>query len=512
MDTTRRFMVNLPPMTALPPPDRPSARLSSARTVAIGTLWNLAGRLGPMLVAIAATPFLIAALGVSRFGIFSLALSLIGIFGIFDFGFGRALTRLVAERLAAGDEAHAAPAVLSGLVLMTGLGVIGGGVLAVLARAYALHLLDLPPPLAAEVSLALMLLCASAPLVVLNAALWGVLSAYQRFSAANIVNLPIMALYYLGPLAILPFFDSLVAVIAVLVGCRAVMTIAYAAIVLDTMPTLRTARPDWRATMPLLRFGGWLTVSNLAWPALLYLDRFVIAAAISAEAAAWYATPFDLILRFTIIPIAIMQSGFPALATTYRDAPEAAARLVRLATIAILATLFPAALLAITAASPLLTLWLGAPFAAHAAPVLQILGVGVLFMCADTVPVGMLDAIGRPELNAKLAFATLLLALPLLAILIPIAGIEGAALAWTLRVIATFIARLWLCHRHYPALAPEFPRLLPPLAAALLAIVASLYSAPAAIAGSALLAVVMWTRGLAAGERMAVFVRFRLGK
>ncbi|MCX7381456.1 MAG: MATE family efflux transporter [Alphaproteobacteria bacterium] len=180
-------------MSAAPPSEDETARrdrLTSTRTVALGTLWNLLGRLGPMVVAIAATPFLIAALGVSRFGVFSLALSLIGIFGVFDFGFGRALTRLIAERLASGRDGDAAPAVITGLVAMTLLGAVGGAMLALAARYYARHLLDLPPDQAGEVSDALMLLCASAPLVVLNAALWGVLSAYQRFAAANLVNLP----------------------------------------------------------------------------------------------------------------------------------------------------------------------------------------------------------------------------------------------------------------------------------------------------------------------------------
>ena len=476
-------------------------RLTATQTVAAATLWNLLGRLGPMLVAIAATPFLIIGLGDARFGVFSLALSLIGIFGVFDFGFGRAITRLIAERLADGQEAEAAPAVLTGLAAMTLLGAAGGLVLAGLARWYALSLLDLPPDLAHEVSHALMLLCASAPLVVLNAALWGVLSAYQRFGAANLVNLPIMALYYLGPLAVLPFADSLVAVIAVLVSCRAIMTVCYAWIAIGAMPALRTARPDWGALGGLARFGGWLTVSNLAWPLLLYLDRFVIAAAISAAASAWYATPFDLILRFSIVPIAIMQSGFPAMAASYRQAPEVAAQLFRRGSLAILVAVIPPSLLTTGAALPLLTLWLGAPFAAHAAPVLQILGLGALFMCLDTVPAGLLDAIGRPDVNAKLAVVSVLPAVPLLALLVALAGIEGAATAWSLRVIASFALRLWLCARLYPPVRTEMPRLLPALGVALLALALAPISWPAAGAALLLGAVVVWRRGLTHAER-----------
>ena len=81
--------------------------LSATRTVAISTVWNLLGRAGPILVAMAATPTLVSQLGVARWGVFTIALSLVGIFGIFDFGLGRALIRSIAERIGAGEE-HAA--------------------------------------------------------------------------------------------------------------------------------------------------------------------------------------------------------------------------------------------------------------------------------------------------------------------------------------------------------------------------------------------------------------------
>ncbi|MCX7381455.1 MAG: polysaccharide biosynthesis C-terminal domain-containing protein [Alphaproteobacteria bacterium] len=299
----------------------------------------------------------------------------------------------------------------------------------------------------------------------------------------------------------LPFVDSLVSVIAVLVACRAVMTLCYGWIALRAMPSLRGARPDWRVLGGLARFGGWLTISNLSWPLLLYLDRFVIAAVISTAASAWYATPFDLILRFSIVPIAIMQSGFPAMATAYLEAPEVATQLFRRGCLAILAAVALPSLLCTAAAMPLLTLWLGAPFAAHAGPVLQMLGLGALFMCLDTVPAGLLDAIGRPDVNAKLAVASAVAALPLLAGLLPLAGIEGAALAWTLRVIAGFALRMWLCARLYPPVREDLHRLLPALAAGMLAVAAGMVSGVVAVAFLALGAALLWRRGLIGAER-----------
>ena len=61
------------------------------------------------------------------------------------------------------------------------------------------RLLQVPPALQPQAIGAMRVLAAAAPLVVLNAALWGVLAAYQRFRAANLVTIPVNIFYYLGP-------------------------------------------------------------------------------------------------------------------------------------------------------------------------------------------------------------------------------------------------------------------------------------------------------------------------
>ena len=61
-----------------------------------------------MAVAVVAIPSLIRVLGVPRFGVLSLAWTVIGYFSLFDLGMGRALTKLVADKLGAQQE-HAIP-------------------------------------------------------------------------------------------------------------------------------------------------------------------------------------------------------------------------------------------------------------------------------------------------------------------------------------------------------------------------------------------------------------------
>jgi len=425
-------------------------RLTATRVIAANVGWNAMGRILPLLIAVLATPRLVALLGIDRWGVFTLALSLVGIFGVFDLGIGRALTRSVAERLGAGETGPAADIAWTGLVLIAALGLVGGGALAAAVGSVTRDVLVMPEALRPEAAHALYLLCLAVPLAVINAALWGVLAACQQFRAANLVNLPVLGGYYLGPLLVLPIWDDLLAVIATLLLCRVAMTIAYWRLAVLALPALRAARFDRAAIAGLLRIGGWMTVSNLVQPLLLYLDRFVVAAMLSVAATAYYATAYDLVTRAWVIPVSIMNAVFPAIAAAFRGAPETAARLYRRAALAVLGLLFFPSLVLVLGAHFGLRLWLGAAFAQLAAPVLGWLAVGLLFNCVAFVPTGLLDGIGRSDASAKWAVAQAVVYVPLLLATIRLFGIEGAAMAWSLRVVADCGVRLGLGAWLYP--------------------------------------------------------------
>lgn len=491
-------------------------RLTDSLTIARSAFWNIAGRAGPMVVAVAATPFLVHDLGPTRWGLFALALSLIGIFGIFDFGIGRALTKLLAERLAVGEIEDAAALTRTGLVLLTMLGVAGAAVLAGLAHLWVDRGLKVSHIEHDEVLHAVYVLCLAVPFVILNAALWGVISAFQKFKAANLVNMPILAFYYIGPLLVLRLVDSLVAVMAVLVVCRIVMTVCYWRICIVEMPSLIGTRADWRHARALGKLGGWMTVSNLAWPLLTYVDRFLVASVLSAAAAGYYATPSDLLGRFSLVSIAVMNTAFPAMAASFRTDPDHAAMLVRRAILAIAAILFVPSLVAAAYSHEILSLWIGAAFAAHAAPVMQWLALAVILAAADSVVSGFVDSIGRPDINAKFSIAELALYVPLLFVLLRLFGIEGAAIAWAVRVGVDLAVRAAIAGRLVPNLRPVLTRLLGVVAVATLALALPLAVGAAAeriplmLLSTMVFAFALWAWGADAAERAICTTRLRL--
>jgi O-antigen/teichoic acid export membrane protein len=397
------------------------------------TVWNLLGQVAPAIAALFTVPILIHGLGTERFGVLTLIWLIVGYFGIFDLGLGRALTQLLAERLGRNDHESTAPLVWTALGLMAGLGIIGTVVAGVAAPALQ-NGLKVPPSLRAETLRAIYLLALSVPLVVSTTGFRGVLEARQRFDLANVVRLASGVYTYVGPVLTLAFSRSLVPITIVLLAGRAATWVAYLAMCFRELPEMRRRLAfDPTYVKPLLRVGGWMTVSNVVGPFLVYLDRFLIATIIGATAVAYYVTPFEIVTRLLILPWAFAGVLFPLIASTFTPNPDGSARLFSRGMRLIFLTLFPFVLCAIAFAHEGLAAWVGESFAAHSDVVLRWLAIGVFMNGIAQVPFATIQAAGRPDLTARIHLIELPLYVPTLWWMAHRWGIEGAAVAWTMR-------------------------------------------------------------------------------
>ena len=447
---------------------------AGARRLVSGVFWNALGRGLPLLLALALTPLLVQQMGLERWGLFTLALALVGVFGIFDLGIGPALTRGLSERMAqgadGGEDADAGRLVGTAMLALGGFAAIGAAVLWAVLPWLMRSALNVPPELQQEALVAFRILACAAPLIVLNAALWGVLAAHQRFAAANLATIPVAVMYYLGPVILLAFWQSLIGVMLVLVACRLANTLSYLWLARPVLPRLSVGSPA--LVLPLLRIGGWMTFASVLNQALLYADRFLIGAMLTLAAVAYYATPLDLVLRMWILPVAISQALLPAMASAFRTLPAVTAGLLRRGALMMVVLTLPPCLVLAGVGDAVLGLWLGADFAAGGGMVLRILAAGIFFSCLAHAPNALIDAIGRPDATAKFIAIQVAVFLPLSALMLWWGGIEGAAIAWAIRAAADCAGKLYLAGRLYPAAADSARQLRWPLALAGVALMA----------------------------------------
>jgi O-antigen/teichoic acid export membrane protein len=334
---------------------------------------------------------------------------------------------------------------------MAMMGAIGALIAGSLSPLLIAKVFRMPDQLRPETLHAFYILSASIPIVIFSSGLVGILTAYQRFDLINAVRVPLGLANFMIPLLVLPFSTSLVPITLLLAVSRLVSCVAQYRLCLRVMPSLRMEKrflPG--AVKPLFSFGGWMTVSNIIGPLMMYLDRFVIGALISVTAVAYYATPYEMVTKLLIISGALIASLFPAFAAYNNNDAKRTVQLLTKSIVAIFLSIFPIVLIIVTFSHEGLMIWLGNDFANNSAPVLQWLAVGVFINSLASVIFALIQGRGRPDLTAKFHLLELLFYLPLLWWALRHYGIVGAAFIWTLRVVVDGILLLWATQHMIP--------------------------------------------------------------
>jgi O-antigen/teichoic acid export membrane protein len=424
------------------------ASLTSGSLLARNTLWNLIGNAAPIVVAAVCIPNLIRSLGKDRFGVLTLAWALIGYAGLFDLGLGRALTKLVSEKLGTEREQEIGELFWTTQLIMMCLAFAGAVLLVCISPWLVSAALKIPAPLQKDSLRSFYALSLSLPLIISTAGLRGFLEAYQKFQLINFLRVPMGVFTFVGPIVVLNFSNTIFSITVALVAARTLAWIAHLLLCLRITPILaKDLRIRAAGAFSIIRIGGWMTVSNIIGPMMLYMDRFVIGALVSAAAVTYYATSYEVVTKILIISNALSGVMFPAFSLASSQDTELAKRLYGRAMKHLMVVVVPLTLILIPLARPSLTFWLGAEFAANSFRVAQFLLIGTLALAFEALPFAFIQGSGRPDIPAKLN----LVELPLYALglywLIQRYGVTGAAAAWALRALIDAVLLVWFTRK-----------------------------------------------------------------
>ena len=398
------------------------------------TGWNLCGTVLPMSIGIFVIPRLVHTLGAGRYGLLTIAWSLVGYLSLFDFGMGRSLTKLIAERLGSGDVAEV-PKLWSGsILLITAQGIVGGGLLALLVPWLSRSALKMPQALQSDARSSLYFVALIIPVVTSSACLRGFLEAYCAFPALNIVKICLGVAGFLGPLVAIHVSSTAAAAILTILFARLLACVAYFVLCLRIARfPFRICFLSTRELAMIVRLGGWMTVSNLVSPLMNSLDTFLIGVLVAVSQVQYYSIPADVVTKGLLLPSSLAAVLFPVFSSMAlvdrRQTEQVYARSLRV----LAGCLAPFVLLCGFLAKPGLSLWLGPDFAQHSYRIAQVIALGVFANGIASVPFALIQASGRPDITAKIH----LLELPLYAVAVYTLtmhlGILGTAIAWTAR-------------------------------------------------------------------------------
>jgi O-antigen/teichoic acid export membrane protein len=405
---------------------------SQAMSIRRNTIYNLLGSIVPLAVSLVTIPIYLGLIGETRYGVLAIAWLLLGYFGLFDLGLGRATAQRIAV-LRDGTSGERAQTFWTALTLNVGLGVVGGLLIWPCAAYFFGNVFKIEDALRPEMQAAVPWLILALPMATLSGMLSGALQGRERFLELNLISVSGTLLFQLLPLAtamlwgsnmgaLLPaaLFARLLTLLLLFELCRRHVFHGHAA-------TFIRAQAG-----ELLRFGGWVTVTAFVGPMMVILDRFIIGALSGAKAVTYYTVPFQLGERSTIISGALTTALFPRFATA-KLAEEQGLAQEGLRTLVVVMTPLVAA--GILLMEPFLAWWISPEFAERSALVGQIILLGFWANSFARIPYAQLQARGRPDLVAKCHLGELLPYFGLLYLGLTTIGLAGAALAFSLRVL-----------------------------------------------------------------------------
>jgi hypothetical protein len=396
------------------------------------TLWNLVGNGAPLLAGVFCIPYLLDKLGYEAFGVLTLIWSLIGYFSLFDFGVGRALTYEI-SRLLRTQESQRIPQVLFAGLLLTALtGLLGSICILLLAPPLVQRWLEIAPQWQADSLLAFEIAGMGILFTTLTSGLRGAQEALGEFGLANVNKMILGAFMFVMPVVSIWMHGTQLWSIALyLVLARAGILIisclqlrAYLFAKVQLVRLIESMRS-------LLSFSGWVSISSIVGPLMIYGDRFFVGTLVGSALLSIYAIPQEALQRLLMLPNAFTNALLPKIiGLTGNTLQEQYQRNLQRVCWGMLVVCTCAAILAY----PVFSIWISPDFASQALPIVLILSVGIWLNSMASIPYTFLHGAGSTQITALIHIFELGIYFVVLYILVKWIGLPGAALAWTLRV------------------------------------------------------------------------------
>lgn len=392
------------------------------------TVLNAAGLVIPGLLFIPAAAFLARTLGVEQFGLLLLMYAMLGYSGIFDAGMTRAVIRKIAQSKTKDEDDFIMGTALGAVLVISAIPVF----LVLFFSDDIAVWLKVSENYTADTVAALKLLALVVPFFLITVVAFSYLEGKEEFLKLSFYKVIAGAVMATAP-AIAVYNDaSLVSAVLGLLGAR-IFTAILAIISLNMSIGIRNLKFDKKVLIDLVTFGGWISLSNIISPIMVYMDRFILSSSVGAASVAFYNAPSDLIEKISVLPGALARTIFP-LFSRLGTHVEYELKLYSGLVVVLLLLLIPLFLMS----ESILDLWLGEPYGLQSSLIFKILIIGFFFNAMAQIPFAAIQAKGYSKFTALLHLSEVVPYLLLLFYLVDVFGLVGAAYAWASRVILDF--------------------------------------------------------------------------
>ena len=415
-------------------------------------LFNGAALGAPLIGALISVPILIRHLEPAAFSLLGLYWVILGYASMVELGLGRSITWRLAS-LGPDNSAVASQTLSTALVAAFGFGAIGSVLLATALPMIFGGFIVVPSRLEVANAESLAWIALSVPTLTVTSVLLGALEAQGRFGLIAIFRIPAGLALFLVPAIMVQSGMGFGSVMAGIFWVRVVLA---AALFVATARYYPPAKGSVLFSSSLLRsllgYGGWLSLSALIGPLLVYLDRFLLSYKWGLDVTAIYTPAFESVVRLLVIASAVSGIMFPRFAADANKQGRSSSRLYAEANLIVGSILAPFVIIILVFGDQIFQLWIGGTnlppnHVIEAALVAKVLVCAVLVNGCAHIPQAYIQAQGLARWTAILHVVELCAFVIYGPALIFAYGIYGAAFAWLIRSSISAVALYYLAWR-----------------------------------------------------------------
>ena len=381
----------------------------------------------PLCLGLIATPIIVNSLGHAEYGVYALILGLVGY--SFTFNFGRAITKYVAEYRAAGRSDEIAGVISSSLWLNISVGVAGSLLLCLLAGWLVRDVFAIPEASQRTTILAIYLASAIIFFTMLSQVFSSILHGLQRFDVYSKIFSVHSILLVTGNIVFALAYEGLLPLLAWNLAILVCFCVAYAVAARRLVPAkIEGSNTSGENLRKIIRYSASIVAYQVLGNVVLLFERGWITQRLGSESLTYYVVPMSLGIYLHGFVSSLVMVVFP-LASELEQDRDRLRKLYTKATKLITALVLFVVLSVLVLNERFLTLWMGADFAAVAAPLLvpHIVCFGLVAIL--TISWQMTEGLGRPHFNAVLTGVASIICIVLMVVLIDPYGNLGVAVA-----------------------------------------------------------------------------------
>lgn len=403
----------------------------------------------PLGLSFIATRIIVKSLGAYEYGIYQLILGFVGY--SFNFNFGRAVTKYIAEFRADGKDEKIPDLISASFLINLTVGLFSVAVMCFFAGWLVSYVLKIDTDSQSNSIIALYVASAIIFFTVFNQLFNSILQGIHRFDVySKIFNLNNFALL-LGNLLLAVAGYKLISLFIWNLAVTGITCVIFAVYAKKLLPEFKfNFRIRSNVVKMILTYStgviGYQILSNF----LVLFERGWITRQIGSESLSYYVVPMNLAINIQALIASLVLVTFP-LASELKNDREKLLRLYTKATkIVLLFVAFMGTTLMVES-NYFLSLWLGSEFAEQSWFLLIIHTITFSIVAIQTVSWQMTEGLGHPNYNFKLFLICLLISVSLMVGLTPVFGNSGVAIGrmagYAAIFFSVFYVERWFFHK-----------------------------------------------------------------